>query len=203
MLPMRKYKILLLLYKKRIMGDNVLDALIDGDSKIIGKIYTRNFPLVKKFILQNNGNEEDVEDVFQKALLQISVRHRKEGITIATSFDAYLFTVCKNLWRRELNSYKKRVTKQEVIELSSEYRDNSLAVMEQKRQELLIEKLSEISANCKNILTLFFAKTSYKEIVETTEYTSELAVRQRVFKCKKRLIELIKNDDRYNSLIEI
>lgn len=200
---MRKYKILLLLYKKTIMGKNVLDALIDGDSKIINKVYTTNFPLVKRFVLQNSGNEEDAKDVFQKALLQIAVRHRKEGITIETSFGGYLFKVCKNLWRRELNSYKKRVTNRGVIELTSEYRDYSLAVMEQKRQELLIEKLDKISGNCKNILTLFFAKTPYKEIVETTEYNSESAVRQRVFKCKKKLIELIENDERYKSLIEI
>ncbi len=185
------------------MTEVFLKALIKGDSKVISKIYKTTFLSVQKFILQNKGNEQDSEDIFQKALLQIVVRYKREKFEITSSFEAYLFTVCKNLWRRELNSYRKRVTNTEVIELKSDYRDNSLALVEQKRQELFIEKLNEISDNCRNILTLFFAKTSYADIVENTEYNSESVVRQRVFKCKKKLTDLIKKDVRYNSLKEL
>ncbi|WP_408039185.1 RNA polymerase sigma factor [Tenacibaculum amylolyticum] len=184
-------------------GKFYLEALVNGDSKTISKIYQKNFLGVKKFVLQNKGNIEDAQDVFQKALLQIAVRHKKEGIIIKSSFDAYVFTVCKNLWRRELNSYKKRVTNSEGIEQISEYTANAYALVEQKRHELFLEKLNEISDNCKKILTMFFAKTSYAEIVETTEYTSEAVVRQRVFKCKKKLTDLVKGDQRYNSLREL
>ncbi|TCI91831.1 RNA polymerase sigma factor [Tenacibaculum sp. M341] len=182
------------------MEDFYLNALVKGDSKTIKKIYTTNFFQVKRFVLQNKGKSEDAEDIFQKAILQIAIRHKKEKIKISTNFDAYLFTVCKNLWRRELNNYKKRVTNSEVVEQKDESTDNALAIVEQKRQELFIEKLGEISDNCKQILTLFFAKTTYAEIVEQTEYNSESVVRQRVFKCKKQLTNLIQKDKRYNSL---
>ena len=57
---------------------NLLNALINGDSKKIESIYTDNFQSVKRFILQNKGNIEDAEDIFQKALLQIAVRYTKE-----------------------------------------------------------------------------------------------------------------------------
>ncbi len=185
------------------MEEIFLKALVKGDSKIITKIYTISFPFVKKFIKENKGSTQDAEDIFQKALLQISVRHRKEKINIKSTFEGYIFTVCKNLWRRELNKQKNRVTNSEIVEHVSETRDNSLALVEQKRQELFIEKLNEISDNCRNILTLFFAKTSYADIVKDTEYTSESVVRQRVFKCKKRLTDLIKKDVRFNSLKEL
>ena len=111
--------------------------------------------------------------------------------------------VCKNLWRRELNFHKKRVTNVDKVEVHDEYEDSSYALIEQKRQELFAEKLAEITGNCKKILTLFFAKTPYEEIVANTEYSSELVVRQRVFKCKKRLAELITKDKRYHSLKEL
>ncbi|WP_028888508.1 RNA polymerase sigma factor [Tenacibaculum ovolyticum] len=185
------------------MGDIFLKALIDGNSRKIILIYNENYPSVKKFVLQNKGEIADAEDVFQKALLQITVRYKKERFQINTSFNAYLFTVCKNLWRRELNKSKKKVTDSEVIELVSEDQDNSLAYLELKRQELFVEKLGQISENCKKILTLFFAKTPYAEIVESTDYNSETVVRQRVFKCKKKLTELIKKDIKYNSLKEL
>lgn len=181
----------------------ILNALSTGDSKKIESIYTDNFKGVKRFILQNKGNIADAEDVFQKALLQIAVRYKKEKFEIKTAFDGYLFTVCKNLWRRELNNQKNRVTNTTIIELYSEERDDSLAIIEQKRQELFIEKLQQISDNCKTILTLFFSKTPYSEIVAQTDYSSETVVRQRVFKCKKKLTELIKSDKNFNSLKEL
>lgn len=185
------------------MGDVFLKALVDGDSKKIIVIYQENFTSVKKFVLQNKGGVADAEDIFQKALLQITVRYKKEKFEIKSSFNAYLYTVCKNLWRRELNKHKNKVTNDEVIELVSEERDNSLAYLELKRQELFIEKLDMISENCRKILSYFFAKVPYSEIVESTDYNSETVVRQRVFKCKKKLTELIKNDIRYTSLIEL
>lgn len=184
-------------------SNDYLNALVNGDSRIIKKMYAENFTGVQRFILQNKGNKEDAEDIFQKALLQIAVRHKKEKIEITSSFNAYLFTICKNLWRRELNSYKTRVTNAENIEPINEARENANALVEQKRQELFIEKLNEISDNCRKILSLFFAKVSYADIVASTEYNSETVVRQRVFKCKKKLTELIRKDKRYNALLEV
>jgi RNA polymerase sigma factor (sigma-70 family) len=177
-----------------------LEALAKGNSLKIKEIYTTCFPYVRKFILQNKGKNEDAEDIFQKALLQITVRYKKESFEIKTTFEAYLYTVCKNLWRRELNKSKNRVTNSGVIELTSDERDQALALVEQKRQELFVEKLQLISENCKKILTLFFAKVPYSEIAEEYGYSSETVVRQRVFKCKKKLTELVKKDKRYNSL---
>ena len=179
-----------------------LNALIQGDSKSIRIIYDSCFPHVRKFVLQNSGKIEDAEDIFQKALLQITVRYQKEKFEIKTTFEAYLYTVCKNLWRRELNKSKNRVTNDGVVELVTEEKDQAMAIVEQKRQELFTEKLQEISENCKKILTLFFAKIPYSEIAEQNGYSSETVVRQRVFKCKKQLIDLIKKDHRYQSLIE-
>ncbi|MBQ4805779.1 RNA polymerase sigma factor, sigma-70 family [Aquimarina amphilecti] len=184
-------------------GNFFLKELVKEDSKIIAQIYNKNFPSIKKFILLNSGNTEDAEDIFQKSLIQIIIRYKREKFSISGDFDAYLMAICKNLWRRELNLHKKRVTNVEKVEVHDEYIDSSFALLEQKRQELFIEKFAEITGNCKEILTLFFAKTPYEEIVANTEYSSELVVRQRVFKCKKRLAELIKKDSRYNSLKEL
>ena len=182
---------------------NYLDALLHNDSKVIMEIYTIIFPKVKNFILQNKGQQVDAEDIFQKALLQIAVRYRREPFEIKSSFEAYVFTACKNLWRRELNKSKTRVTDDGVMELQSEERDMALATLEQGRWELFAEKLDAISENCRKVLTLFFAKVSYARIVQEMDYSSETVARQRVFKCKSKLVETITNDNRYNSLKEL
>lgn len=184
-------------------NNHFLSALVQGDSRIILKIYEECFPYVRKFVLINSGKLEDAEDVFQKALMQISVRYRHDKFEIKTSFKAYLFVVCKNLWRRELNKSKIRVTTDRLVELVDDDKDQAMALLEQKRQELFLEKLQEISENCKKILTLFFAKIPYIRIAKENGYSSETVVRQRVFKCKKQLIDLIKKDGRFKSLEEL
>jgi len=77
------------------------------------------------------------------------------------------------LWRKELKIRKNRVTNTNIIELVPEERD---------------------------ILTLFFSNTSYQDIVQKMGYNSETVARQRVFKCKSKLTETVKNDERYRSL---
>jgi len=177
-----------------------LTSLLNNDAKGIMKIYTIVFPRVRKFVIQNKGNQQDAEDIFQKALIQITVRYRKQRFTINSSFEAYLFTSCKNLWRKELKIRKSRVTNSEIIELVPEERDMALSILEQERWELFNEKLNKLSENCKKVLTMFFNNTSYEDIVKKMEYSSETVARQRVFKCKTKLSKQIKDDQRYNPL---
>ncbi len=184
------------------MSDNTyyIQGILDSNENVITDIYIRFFPKVVKFILQNNGQQVDAEDIFQKVLLQISARIRiRELQTINSTFEAYFFTACKNLWRRELNK-KKRVTNIDVKELVSEELDMAHALLEQERWELFKEKLEKLSDNCKEILTLFLKKVSYADMVKKMSYTTETVARQRVFKCKAKLIKIIKADDRFDKL---
>ena len=177
-----------------------LEALLEGNSKVIQSIYQKNFNKVKQFVLQNKGQTQHAEDIFQMALLQLMVRYKKEKFEINTTFEGYLFTVCKNLWRRELNKSKIRVTNKEPIELVDEERALALSIVEQKRWELFQNSLKEISENCQQILKLFFAKVSYSEMVRKMHYSSEAVARQRVFKCKAQLKKIVVNNKKYNEL---
>lgn len=187
------------------MTDNsyYLEALLNNNSKVIKVIYEENLYKVKSFVLKNKGQGQDAEDIFQKALLQLAVRYKKEKFVINTTFEAYLFTVCKNLWRRELNKSKIKVTNNDFIEPKDDNEDIALAVLEQKRWELFTESLDLISENCKQILKLYFNKSSYADMMMKFRYNSETVVRQRVFKCKNKLKELVKKDKRFNSLIQL
>ena len=184
------------------MTDNsyYLKALLESDTDIIKDIYKSNFFKVKSFVINNKGQAVDAEDIFQKALLQLTLRYKTEKFVIESSFEAYLFTVCKNLWRRELNKSKIKVTKYKEIEQADEYDDIAMATIEQKQWDLFHECLQLIPKTCKSVLDLYFAKASYKEMVKTLNYKTETVARQRVFRCKNKLKELIRRDKRFNAL---
>lgn len=186
------------------MPDNpYLEALIQNNSKVIRGIYDGNYYKVLGFITKNKGQRHDADDIFQKALLQLAVRYKKEPFEIKTSFEAYLFTVCKNLWRRELNKRKKRVTSSEIVELVDDDTDIAMATLEQQRWELLNIYFEKLSENCKEVLKMFFEKVSYADMVKRLNYNSETVARQRVFKCKNKLKQMVTGDKKFKSLINL
>ncbi len=175
-----------------------IEGLRSGDETILKEIYIKFFSKVKTFVIQNKGNTTDAEDIFHNALIQLYVRLKNRQLVIKSSFEAYLFTTCKNLWRRELN--KKRVTKSKVIELEDKETENAFALLEQEQWELYIEKFQLLSENCRKVLTLLFNGTSYDEIVKTFSYSSKVVARQRVFKCKTKLTKLIQEDAKFSKI---
>ena len=173
-----------------------LEGLVSGDRKIISDIYIRFYPKVKTFILQNKGSEDDVQDVFQDALMYL-ITTFKENPKEIHSFEAYLFTICKNIWRRSLKKEKKQVIKEQDPILVDKETDLSLFTLEQHLLEFYQEKFQLLSDNCKEILGNYFNGMSYEELLEDLSYASINTVRQRVFKCKSKIIQLIKSDSRY------
>ncbi|MEX0274373.1 MAG: RNA polymerase sigma factor [Flavobacteriaceae bacterium] len=176
-----------------------VEGLCTGDQKVVEEIYALFFPKVKTFVMRNSGKITDAEDVFHDALVQLYVRLRKRELTITSSFEAYLFTTSKNLWRRELN--KKRVTKPSLIELDT--KDRAMALIEQEQWELYMAKFQKLPENCRKVLTLFFNGASYEEIISSFSYTSKLVARQRVFKCKAKLVKLIQEDSHFLRLKDL
>ncbi|TPN87695.1 RNA polymerase sigma factor [Aquimarina algicola] len=183
--------------------DYLLQSLISGNDAGILEIYKVIYPKVKRYVIRHDGTEDDAKDVLQKALLQLATRAQTKTFEINSSFEGYLFTTCKNVWRREVKISKNRVTNDTVIDLVHEEREIALAAFEQDQWELFQEKLQELSENCRKILEFFFNKIPYVQIAKTLGYATENTVRQRIFKCKGKLKESIQADARYNELKEL
>ncbi|GGG30359.1 hypothetical protein GCM10011344_34120 [Dokdonia pacifica] len=174
--------------------DPFIDGFLKGKPETFTKLYTESFPAVLSYILRRGGSKAVAEDIFQNALVTLFVKLKNDELQIQ-SFNNYLFTICKNLWRRECS--QNRVTNLPATPLMDEEVDLAKFSIEQKQWDLYQEKLKELSENCRKLLLLSFKKIPYKEIVVIFNYASETVARQRVFKCKSRLIKLIKNDSRY------
>ena len=186
-------------------ADYLLIGLSQGDEKVILKIYKKVFPNVRTFVLSNKGSAEDAEKIFQEALYQLALRLKVTDITITSSFEAYMFTVCKNLWRRELNRKKKWVRNEGVIVLKGEQQqdpNHNDAILAQERNDLFEAKFKLLTENCRQLLKEYFNKTPYSDIVKKFKYSSENVAFQRVFKCKKRLTDLVKKDGKYKELTQ-
>lgn len=178
-----------------------LEGIRTRNRNVVQEIYRDFFPGVQHFVVRNSGEIHDARDVFNTVIYQLTARLEHSQINVHSTFEGYLFTACKNMWRRQLKkNERERVTKDNVRELYYEEQDMAQATLEQEKWELFHEKLREISENCREILQMFFNRMSSRAIMEAMDYASETTVRQRVFKCKTKLISLVKNDRRYEEL---
>ena len=175
-----------------------LEALLEGNNKIISEIYTKFYPKIVSYALKNNGRKEDVQDVFQDALMYLIVTYRDKPIKI-NSFEGYFFTICKNMWKMSIKNKNKRVMNNDVIQLVDKETQLSIHILEQQRLEFYQKMFQKLSSNCKEILGNYFNGMGYQEILEDLSYSSINTVRQRVFKCKAKLIQIIKADSTYNT----
>lgn len=179
-------------------SNRYLQALIHQNNDIILEIYERFYPKTLRFVLQNRGNEDQAKDVFQESLLYLMTLNRQKKLQI-NNFEAYLFTIGKNMWRRELEKQKKWVMNDGVVTLIDKDTDAAMFMLEQEQLELYTEKFSLLSDNCKEILSLFFNDVPYEQIIKELSYATINTARQRIFKCRNKLIKLIKSDPRFNS----
>ncbi|WP_130733829.1 RNA polymerase sigma factor [Flavobacterium sp. J27] len=178
--------------------DRYITALINGNDAIIKEIYSKIYPKVHAFIQSNKGNTDDALDVFHDALMYIIVT-QKEKRSIILSFEAYLFVICKNIWKKNL---KNKVIKTDILTLEEKETNLSAFILEQQCFEFYIAKFNLLSENCKDILSSYFNGLSYEEITEANDYATVNTVRQRVFKCRTKLMELIKGDKEFQKIIK-
>lgn len=178
----------------------MLENILNNNPEGVKAVYQVLFPKVAQFVTANQGTHEDAKDIFQKTLLQFITRARVSGFHHIDSFEAYFFTACKNLWRKELNR-RNRVTNEAIQEQPHEdAQDTALSILDQERWELFEQSIKKLSENCQEILKLYFKKVSYDQMKKQLSYASENAVRQRVFKCKSKLTKMIRENPIYTYL---
>lgn len=177
----------------------IMEGIVTGNRQVIKEFYKVNYPYIRKYIIQNSGNETDAEDVFQDALIMVYQKFKTETLEIHSSLRTYFYAICKNIWRNRLRRNKKLVFDSDLI-VSGKTDFSIIEEMERKERELVYRKyFMELSVACRELLTMVFEGKSMREIANTTEY-SEGYARKKKFDCKKSLMEMIENDSVYQEL---
>ena len=179
---------------------NILEGIRTGNDAVIKAFYQRNRAYVRGFILQNSGNEADVEDVFQDAMVLLYEKLKSDSLEVTASIHTYFYAVCKNIWRNRLRKTSRITTKAEPLDHSTGEEEKIVDIIDQKEREYVYQKyFIKLNQSCKKVLTLVFQGKSMKEIASVMEY-SEGYARRKKFECKKSLIEMIEKDPMYNEL---
>jgi len=180
----------------------ILEGIAAGDATVIKEFYKKNYAYIKRHILQNSGVDTDAEDVFQDALMVIYQKSILDSLELQVSIKTYFYAVCKNIWRNRLRKKSKEMVDTNLVNTSSGITDVILEDLENiEREQLYRKHFLSMSDRCREILNLFFAGNSMKEIALLID-SSEGYARKKKFECKETLIKMIEKDPIYLELIE-
>jgi len=165
----------------------ILDRLKKGDEATLDQLYKKNYRMMVKMIIKNNGSEEEAKDIYQESLIVLWQKVHDPNFVLSSKISTYLYSVCLNLWRKELER-KKRHTNEEKE--GSEIMD-----MDRDERILIINKcIQQLGETCKGILTFYyFDRLSMAEIAEKMGFANSDTAKTKKYKCKKELDQLVKS----------
>ena len=181
---------------KNFPDSEIVDNLRSGKrmDETIRAIYREHFDSLSWFIINNNGNRQDAEDVFQEVVVNFIDLVQKDKFRGESTIKTFLFSLNRFTWLNELKRRGRSVAREEKYEKGQERveLDTSHFIADREVKAQVIELLSELGENCKKILLLFYYENfSIREILETLHYENEQVVRNKKYKCLKQLEQMI------------
>ena len=184
----------------------ILKGILRHDNLILQYIYKQYYYKVNYFVKKNQGSEDDASDLFQEAIIVI-YRKLKENDLIfeKSSFQGYLFSVCRFLWLKQLE--KRRIEREKLndsLPYQEDLYDDNLVELANKNEKygLYQKHFKTLSSDCQKLLQLFFDKVSLKEIAKIMGYKTEKYAKTRKYKCKELLVKRIKQDTEFKKILE-
>jgi RNA polymerase sigma factor (sigma-70 family) len=178
----------------------ILEGLREQKKGCIEYLYREFFPVVRSIVVRNSGNQQDVEDVFQDALVILYKRCKNNDFMLNSSLKTYFYAVGKNIWLQRLErKYQLRYQADfEVNESEIRYESEDFGLREDnlERMRLYREHFYALGPDCQKLLKLFFSKKSMRDIAMILGYKDEKYAKFRKYLCKNMLANRIKDDPR-------
>ncbi|MBL7873685.1 MAG: sigma-70 family RNA polymerase sigma factor [Cyclobacteriaceae bacterium] len=164
----------------------IFERIQKGDEKALEFIYKKYYRMMTKLVITNSGTEEEALDVYQDALVVFWQKARSGNLVMTAKISTYIYSVCQNLWRKELDRKKR---------LSNEEKD-SPQVMDMdgpEREKIMAKCLNQLGETCRKVLMYYyFDEMSMQEIAEKLGFANTDTAKTKKYKCKQKLDELVK-----------
>jgi RNA polymerase sigma factor (sigma-70 family) len=164
----------------------IFERIQKGDEKALEFIYKKYYRMMTKLVITNSGTEEEARDVYQDALVVFWQKARSGNLVMTAKISTYIYSVCQNLWRKELDRKKR---------LSNEEKD-SPQVMDMdspEREKIMAKCLNQLGETCRKVLMYYyFDEMSMQEIAEKLGFANTDTAKTKKYKCKQKLDELVK-----------
>jgi DNA-directed RNA polymerase specialized sigma24 family protein len=187
-------------------GENkVVEEIIKGNEKVLTTVYKNVYKHMERYSLSMNSSVLNAKEAVQDAF-EIFYRQILEGnLTLTCSVETYIVSIAKRLFlKHEINwNYQFQDQPNEMEEQISEDEDENVLIektIEEKKDELYRSTFKLLPLECQQVLSLTIEGYSSAEITKLMNYSTTEYTNNKRLKCKKYLIEKIKENPDYENL---
>lgn len=188
---------------KSYTDKEIIESIRKGKTeRVLSYLYDTAQYKIRNWILKNNGNEEEAQDIFQDAVLSFYTYVLENRFDERKSVEGFLFAIGRNAWVNRAKQKNRLITGEREMEKMDNVPDDVELISESmdedktKKIETLLGKLGE---RCKQLLTYsIFYDMRMDEIAETMGFSNANAAKTKNYKCKQRLISIIKENPKYD-----
>lgn len=165
----------------------ILARISKGDESALDYLYKKYYKMMTRIVLTNNGTEDEAKDIYQDALIVFWQKAAKGQLILTSKISTYIYSICLNLWRKELERKSKFGTSEKEDETFQDHESN-------EKVKIIHDCISQLGDTCKKLLTYYyFDGLSMVDIAEKLNFANQDTAKTKKYKCKKRLDQLIKS----------
>ena len=181
-----------------------IDALLTNNEPLLRELYQKCFGKIKNFVIQNRGTPDDAWDLLQEAMLSIFYKLKQRPFELTCPFDAFIYIVCRNLWIKELRKKSLNGVTLGTEKVYTIMGEDDIALAEeckqqQERRKLFLEKISELSPGCRELLQQNWQGLPLNEVAARLNISYAYA-RKKKTECMGKLVMLMRRSPQYDQL---
>ena len=173
----------------------IIEAIRKGNrSTYLNMLYKRTLPKVKNYIKKNGGLQEDVEDIFQDAVIIFVQKVKDRTFDEQYEIDGFIYTVSRNLWINKAKTNKRSVLQNEFEEQKEDKVDQLNYLINEEKSSIVNQILKELGEACYELMQLTLIKElSLKEVALELGYANDNVAKTYNYRCKKKLMKLVED----------
>ncbi|QCX38345.1 sigma-70 family RNA polymerase sigma factor [Aureibaculum algae] len=169
----------------------IIIQLKKGNESCLKHLYV-HLDMVKGWVNNNNGNDDDAFDIFQEAMMVFYKNLISGKYESSSKISTYLFGICKRQWLNQLNRRLKYEKPSDIITSTEDKGDDGFEIEftigRESLKNYINKALDKLGEPCKELLEKsIFLKLRMKELAEMFDYSSAHSARQQKLRCIKRL----------------
>ena len=160
----------------------------------IRMLYKAHFEQLSWFVINNSGNRQDAEDIFQEVVVAFIDAIQKNKFRGESSIKTFLYSMNKHTWLNELKKRGRAMQRELKYEKDQEREEADVTqfIVHREARTQVIEIVDQLGEACKKILLMYYYENlSMKEILEKTDYETEQVIRNKKYKCLKQLEQML------------
>ena len=199
---------------ERQKNERIIKGFRESDNSVIYDSYEEIFPMIKKLVLYNSGDEEDARTVTMESLSAFFECCQKPDFKLTCKFSSFMYSISRNVWFKKLGKQKRYVGTIQVMEdvtdvkeegafvnpiTSDEYEQN-LYVNDLKR--VIMEFANQTTSKCAEIIRLKYINDLMHDQIAEQLGIKVSASRKRLYDCNDKLAQRIVRSRYFEELKE-